>query len=365
MNDFTPPAQPTPPLATSPHKPLSYIEFGPTGLDNITIKDENGKVLDLRGVTSIQASLPSCEGVSKATLTLDRVRVVAAAELTADFPRVSLLKSNPQREALRKEMAELLNRHSCENGSNTPDFLLANLLVANLDAFDQAVTERAAWYGRGDAPGQDAQDPALLDGVMQECAKVRLQNGALMQGLSLIATLTPEVVQDTLDVPRMARQIHARLLGKLQGMAALDEPAQIETLRSKIEVLEKEKGLFQCAKDALVDRNHELAELWRSVSDSHHKAQVRIRELEKTVERTDNEVATAKVRIGEMETTVLRAENEVASLKEWNSQLTDQAKECQARERLATQEVAAWEHLRSIVLRATDHKDTGSSKVPS
>lgn len=186
--------------------------------------------------------------------------------------------------------------------------------------------------------------PALLNGVMQECAKLRLQNGALMQGLSLIATLTPEVVQDALDVPRMARQIHARLLGKLQGMAALDdEPAQIATLRSKIEVLENDKQLLACTKDELGKRNYELAELWRSVSDSHHKAQVRIRELEKTVERADNEVA---------------------SLKEWNSQLTDQAKECQAREKKALQEVAAWEHLRAIVLRATDHKDTGSSKVP-
>ena len=241
---------------------------------------------------------------------------LASQDTQPTLPRTSLLKSNPQREALRKDLAELLNRHSCENGSNTPDFLLAHLLVANLDALDRTLTERAAWYGRGDTPGQGAQDPALLDGVMQECAKLRLQNGALMQGMSLLATLTPEVVQDALDVPRMARQIHARLLGKLQGMAALDEPAQIETLRSKIEVLEK--------------RNHELAELWRSVSDLYLK----------TVERTDSEVAKAKVRIRELEKTVERTDSEVASLKEWNSQLTD-------------------------LLRATDHKDTGSSKVPS
>jgi hypothetical protein len=52
------------------------------------------------------------------------------------------------REKFRAELEELINRHSRENGSNTPDFILANYLDNCLVAFDQAVTHREKWYGR-------------------------------------------------------------------------------------------------------------------------------------------------------------------------------------------------------------------------
>ena len=42
----------------------------------------------------------------------------------------------------REELADLINRRSMENGSNTQDFVLANYLTACLIAFDNAVTER-------------------------------------------------------------------------------------------------------------------------------------------------------------------------------------------------------------------------------
>ena len=48
----------------------------------------------------------------------------------------------------RKALEDLINRHSRENGSNTPDFLLAEYLAACLDAFEKAVNERDQWYGR-------------------------------------------------------------------------------------------------------------------------------------------------------------------------------------------------------------------------
>jgi hypothetical protein len=57
---------------------------------------------------------------------------------------------------LRKEIESSINRHSAENGSNTPDFILAQYLVDCIAAFDKAVQHREAWYGRafsnGDAP---------------------------------------------------------------------------------------------------------------------------------------------------------------------------------------------------------------------
>lgn len=52
-----------------------------------------------------------------------------------------------ERTPLREELAALINRHSLENGSNTPDFILAEYLLGCLGAFDKAARERTHWYG--------------------------------------------------------------------------------------------------------------------------------------------------------------------------------------------------------------------------
>lgn len=51
-------------------------------------------------------------------------------------------------DVFRKELEQLINKHSKENGSNTPDFILAEFLHNCLIAFDQAVDRRETWYGR-------------------------------------------------------------------------------------------------------------------------------------------------------------------------------------------------------------------------
>lgn len=48
---------------------------------------------------------------------------------------------------LRAELAALLNRHSQENGSDTPDHILAEYLMGSLAAFDAAVQARDNWWG--------------------------------------------------------------------------------------------------------------------------------------------------------------------------------------------------------------------------
>ncbi|MEX0598156.1 MAG: hypothetical protein WD512_16835 [Candidatus Paceibacterota bacterium] len=48
---------------------------------------------------------------------------------------------------LRKEIEQCLNIHSAENGSDTPDFILAQYLTNCLWAFDEAVKQRRDWYG--------------------------------------------------------------------------------------------------------------------------------------------------------------------------------------------------------------------------
>lgn len=42
----------------------------------------------------------------------------------------------------RKELEKLINRYSRENGSQTPDFILAAYLADCLVAFDRAVNQR-------------------------------------------------------------------------------------------------------------------------------------------------------------------------------------------------------------------------------
>lgn len=49
--------------------------------------------------------------------------------------------------SFRAELEHLINRHSMENGSNTPDFLLAEFLNDCLRAFDTATRARDTWYG--------------------------------------------------------------------------------------------------------------------------------------------------------------------------------------------------------------------------
>ena len=53
-----------------------------------------------------------------------------------------------------KELEELLNRHSQENASNTPDFVLALYLRRCLDSFNLATQQRETWYGRDPRPSE-------------------------------------------------------------------------------------------------------------------------------------------------------------------------------------------------------------------
>lgn len=60
------------------------------------------------------------------------------------------------RPGFRDAIETVINSYSMENGSNTPDFLLAEYLTDCLAAFDKAVTAREKWYGRS---------PRMLDNL--------------------------------------------------------------------------------------------------------------------------------------------------------------------------------------------------------
>lgn len=50
--------------------------------------------------------------------------------------------------SFRNELETLINKHSAENKSNTPDFILARFIEDSLDTFDKATASREEWYGR-------------------------------------------------------------------------------------------------------------------------------------------------------------------------------------------------------------------------
>lgn len=51
-------------------------------------------------------------------------------------------------QGLTAELSDLLNRHSMESASGTPDYILAKYLTDCLLAWNRSMQEREAWYGR-------------------------------------------------------------------------------------------------------------------------------------------------------------------------------------------------------------------------
>ena len=51
-----------------------------------------------------------------------------------------------RRVAFRNDIQDVINRHSRENKSGTPDFILAEYLTQCLEAFDNAHTARKQWH---------------------------------------------------------------------------------------------------------------------------------------------------------------------------------------------------------------------------
>lgn len=54
--------------------------------------------------------------------------------------------------SFEKELEHLINKHSKENESNTPDFILAQYILGCLSSFATAVQQRETWHGRDARP---------------------------------------------------------------------------------------------------------------------------------------------------------------------------------------------------------------------
>lgn len=71
--------------------------------------------------------------------------------------------------SFEQELTHLINKKCLENGSNTPDFILANYLRRCLETFNACVTRRDGWYGHSSftdiTSPAGADPPALPTGV--------------------------------------------------------------------------------------------------------------------------------------------------------------------------------------------------------
>lgn len=91
----------------------------------------------------------------------------------------------------KRDLEVLINKHSMENGSNTPDFILAQYLQGCLDNFGTVMETRDKWYGINqaeviDGPVPDSVtkvDPTTLtslddflesEGILDHCTKAAL-----------------------------------------------------------------------------------------------------------------------------------------------------------------------------------------------
>lgn len=71
----------------------------------------------------------------------------------------------PDTQTFREKLEHLINCHSKENGSNTPDFILAEYLDDSLAAFDKAVKRRSDWYAPPEPQCEAPTTPPVVAGA--------------------------------------------------------------------------------------------------------------------------------------------------------------------------------------------------------
>ena len=75
---------------------------------------------------------------------------------------------------LEQELRCLLNHHSAENESDTPDFILARYLLSCLSAWNTATQQRETWHGRDASPSGAGKVPVAREGIEDMVPRSRL-----------------------------------------------------------------------------------------------------------------------------------------------------------------------------------------------
>lgn len=114
------------------------------------------------GIESIPSATRRADLIKKLNDEFTPAGDAALSKLKADMP---IMQSD-----FRKDIENTINRYSKENGSNTPDFIVAQYLVDCLGAYDKAVTAREKWYGREPKPvPHDPQCQSLNESLPGPC----------------------------------------------------------------------------------------------------------------------------------------------------------------------------------------------------
>ena len=58
------------------------------------------------------------------------------------------MKDEKYEEFLR-ELSSVINKHSVENRSDTPDFMLAEFMAGCLNVYENTIRNRGDWFGSG------------------------------------------------------------------------------------------------------------------------------------------------------------------------------------------------------------------------
>ena len=93
--------------------------------------------------------------------------------------------------SLLKAIASAINRHSAENGSDTPDFILGEYLLGCLAVFDQAMKAREKWYGRESVPSDVQIEPPASDDVDNKIAEIDALRQTLESNQTLVCLTAP------------------------------------------------------------------------------------------------------------------------------------------------------------------------------
>jgi hypothetical protein len=119
-------------------------------------------------------------GVALAAAKLTDVGVLVHRLMTADEPETEAVEAR----TLAGDVQRAINYHSAENGSNTPDFILAEYLMDCLGAFDKAARSKARWSGTWTVAEDDGRCHRRLSPGSHDCALERGHEGPHRCGAS-------------------------------------------------------------------------------------------------------------------------------------------------------------------------------------
>lgn len=123
--------------------------------------------IDMQGACSGRdnkpAPFPVCEEANPAPVLMEMVETpygqVAGPVIAIKYVRelidadTAIHFTQPEHRTFPEELRELINKHSMENRSNTPDWILARMLCEMLDIYRNAVNERDTFHGFNNVGG--------------------------------------------------------------------------------------------------------------------------------------------------------------------------------------------------------------------